>query len=103
MDGVSTPPPLEMALMSICSSTNHDFSNVFTAIRFLGIIRFAESYAVVGLIFKILQKTMPSLANKRAAHLDYTKKMIDARLARETDRSDFMTYVRTFGSLILVI
>jgi hypothetical protein len=36
---------------------------------------------------------MPSFAAKRAAHLEYTQKKIDARLARETDRSDFMTQV----------
>ncbi|EED22798.1 cytochrome P450, putative [Talaromyces stipitatus ATCC 10500] len=68
-------------------------ANVFSAIKFLGVIRFAETYLIVGLLLLLLQKSMPSLAKKRAAHLEYTKKMIDARLARETDRNDFMTYI----------
>lgn len=68
-----------------------NFSNVFSAIKFLGVIRFAETYLIVGLLLLLLQKLIPSFAAKRAAHLEYTKKMIDARIARETDRSDFMT------------
>lgn len=72
-------------------------SNVFSAIRFLGVIRFAETYLIVGLLFLLLQKLIPSFAAKRAAHLAYTKKMIDARLARETDRSDFMTQASILG------
>lgn len=68
-------------------------SNVFSAIKFLGVIRFAETYPVVGLLLLLLQKLIPSFAAKRATHLAYTKKMIDARLARETNRGDFMTQV----------
>ncbi|GAM34675.1 hypothetical protein TCE0_015f02400 [Talaromyces pinophilus] len=67
--------------------------NVFSAIAFLGVIRFAETYLIVALLFLLLQKFMPSFAAKRAAHLEYTQKKIDARLARETDRSDFMTQI----------
>lgn len=69
----------------------NDSSNVFSAIKFLGVIRFAETYPIIGLLLFSLQKLIPSFAAKRATHLEYTKKMIDARLARETDRSDFMT------------
>ncbi|OKL56912.1 hypothetical protein UA08_07745 [Talaromyces atroroseus] len=54
---------------------------VFTSIKLLGVFRFAEAYTVIGLSFFILQKLMPSISAKRAAHLAYTKERIDARIA----------------------
>jgi hypothetical protein len=35
----------------------------------------------------------PSFAAKRIAHLEFTRKKIDKRLNRETDRKDFLQYV----------
>lgn len=76
---------------------NSGIRNVFTAIKFLGIARFAETYFLVGLCFLLLQKLRPSLTAKRDAHYAYTKQRIDARIAQETDRRDFMTYVGIDG------
>ena len=68
--------------------------NFFEAIKFLGVIRFAAAYPVVGLLLQSLQLLKPSFAAKRLAHLEFTRKMIDQRLKRKTDRKDFLQYVK---------
>ncbi|KAM0806079.1 putative benzoate 4-monooxygenase cytochrome P450 [Usnea florida] len=74
--------------------------NVFESIKFLGAIRFAATYPVVGLLFKLLQFIMPAFAAKRAAHLAFTETKLDRRLDRKTNRKDFMTYARFFLSIL---
>ncbi|KAL8948520.1 MAG: hypothetical protein Q9222_005301 [Ikaeria aurantiellina] len=67
--------------------------NVFESIKFLGVIRFAATYPGAGLLLKSLQLVRPSLAAKRAAHMEFTSKKIERRLNLETDRKDFLTYI----------
>jgi hypothetical protein len=68
----------------------------------LGLIRFAATYPIVGLFFKLLQPIMPSFAAKRAAHLAFTEGKTNERLERETDRKDFMTYA-SFSSINTIL
>ena len=67
--------------------------NFFEGIKFLGVIRFAMAYPVVGVIFQILQRLKPSFAEKRLTHLAFTQKKVDERLNRITDRKDFLYYI----------
>ncbi|KAF2727369.1 putative benzoate 4-monooxygenase cytochrome P450 [Polyplosphaeria fusca] len=71
--------------------------NFFEGIKFLGVIRFAMAYPVVGLFFQLLQRLKPSFAEKRIAHLAFTKKKVDERLDRITDRKDFLQYILQGG------
>lgn len=70
-----------------------DRRNFFEAIKFLGFIRFAASYPLIGLIFQLIQRLIPSFAAKRRAHLEFTKRKVHERLTNETDRKDFLQYV----------
>lgn len=76
---------------------------MFESIKFLGAIRFAATYPVVGLLFKLLQFIMPSFAAKRAAHMAFTETKLDKRLDRKTNRKDFMTYAGFFSLVILIL
>lgn len=67
--------------------------NVFESIKFLGVMRFAATFPVAGGLFKVLQFVMPSIATKRAEHLNFTRIKTEERLKRETDRIDFLTYI----------
>ena len=76
---------------------------MFESIKFLGVIRFAATYPVLGLLFKLLQYIIPSFAAKRAAHMAFTETKLDKRLDRKTNRKDFMTYAGYFLSAILIL
>lgn len=74
-------------------TTDNAVSNLFEAIRFFGVIRFAAAYPILDLILKVLLKVMPSLTAKRNAHFLFTKEKIENRLQKKTDRKDFLSYV----------
>jgi hypothetical protein len=94
MDQVSRPLPLHQAPLTNFSR------NVFEAIKFLGVIRFAATYPTVGLLLKFLQTVMPSFSAKRAAHLEFTGTKIEKRLDQKTDRKDFISYASFCPSAI---
>ena len=61
--------------------------------KFLGILRYAAIYPLMGLALKVFKILMPSFEAKRIAHLEFTTTKIEKRLDLKTDRKDFMTYV----------
>ncbi|MCJ1352148.1 MAG: hypothetical protein MMC33_002132 [Icmadophila ericetorum] len=67
--------------------------NIFEGVKFIGVMRLADTYQMVGVLFKILQTAIPSIGAKRAAYLEFTRTKIESRLDRKTDRKDFMTYI----------
>ncbi|KAL8992647.1 MAG: hypothetical protein Q9169_006936 [Polycauliona sp. 2 TL-2023] len=67
--------------------------NIFEAIKYLGLFRFAALYPVVNLAFKLVPIVMPSLTARKEAHREFTKAKVEKRLDLKTDRKDFMAYV----------
>ena len=68
--------------------------NLFARIKFVAVLRFATTYPAIGIAFKVLQKIRPSLAANQAAHMEFTRIKVEKRLKQETDRKDFLSYVR---------
>ncbi|KAL8965071.1 MAG: hypothetical protein Q9197_006686 [Variospora fuerteventurae] len=67
--------------------------NMFQSIKFLGIMRFAAHYPAIDRVFKLLLSAIPSVADLRKSHFDFTRKNTESRLDRDTDRKDFTTYI----------
>ena len=68
--------------------------NVFESIKLLRLLRFVSSNPVLGIFLRALFLLMPSLRAKRDANLKFVQDKTEARFAQETDRKDFMSYVR---------
>lgn len=71
--------------------------NMFQSVKFLGIMRFAATYPMINRIFKFLVSSIPSMADKRKSHFEYTRKKTENRLDRQTDRKDFTTYILRYN------
>ena len=56
-------------------------------------MRLAATYPMIDRIFKFLLASIPFMAEKRKAHLEYTKMKTESRLNRQSDRHDFLSYV----------
>ena len=86
---------MDKVLHSLLGLLMHaEFSrNMFQSVKFLGIMRFAATYPMINQIFKFLMSSIPSMADKRKSHFEYTRKKTESRLDRQTDRKDFTTYV----------
>ena len=78
------------------------YRNIFEGVKFNGVMRLADTYQMVGVLFKILQTAIPSIGAKRAAYLEFTRTKIESRLDRKTDRKDFMTYASFSSSHNLI-
>lgn len=90
----------EVCFIASSSANVIDFNrNMFQSIKFLGIMRFAAHYPAIDHIFKLLLSAIPSVADLRKSHFDFTRKNTESRLDRDTDRKDFMTYVRLIPNL----
>ncbi|KAL8990514.1 MAG: hypothetical protein Q9177_000845 [Variospora cf. flavescens] len=97
MDG---PAAGKVDIMSWYNFTTFDIiGNMFQSIKFLGIMRFAAHYPAIDRVFKLLLSAIPSVADLRKSHFDFTRKNTESRLDRNTDRKDFTTYVRLIPNL----
>lgn len=57
-------------------------------------MRLAFTYPLYGLFFQLLMRLKPSFTAKRRAHMQFTKQKVDERLNRNTERKDFLQYVK---------
>ncbi|CAG8960480.1 hypothetical protein HYFRA_00008199 [Hymenoscyphus fraxineus] len=69
--------------------------NVFESIKMLGWIRLAFNYPAVGIVFSILQKVVPSFAQKREQHMKFTEERLRKRLNLNTARKDIVAYINS--------
>ena len=70
-------------------------TQIFQGLKFWRVLRFGNAYPLVGLLFKLLMATVPSVEATRDAFFKIPKAKVEKRLATKTDRKDFMSYVRT--------
>ncbi|TVY81603.1 Cytochrome P450 monooxygenase radP [Lachnellula suecica] len=75
------------------NGVDHSRRNVSESIKLLGLLRLAQNYPAIGVVFAILQKLMPSFAEKRKLHMKFTKDKVRKRLELKTDRNDLIAYV----------
>ena len=57
-------------------------------------MRFAATYPAIDRVFKYIVLSVPSMADKRKSHLDFTRKQTEKRLDNDVDRKDLTSYVR---------
>ena len=67
---------------------------MFNSVKFLSILSFAATYPAIDRIFKFMMWSVPSLADKRKSHFDFTRKQTEKRLDNDVDRKDVTSYVR---------
>lgn len=82
---------MEFHLLLVCADSSR---NMFQSIKFLGIMRLAAHYPIINQVLKFLMAAIPSMADKRKLHFDFTRKKTESRLDHRTDRHDFTTYVQ---------
>jgi cytochrome P450 len=73
--------------------------NLFTSIKFLGILRIAEIYKWVGAILHWMMETFPALQKSRDLHIKLTEEKTVSRMRSAPEREDFMTHVSVRASL----
>ena len=57
-------------------------------------MRFSRTYPGINLLYEAGMKYIPAFGKGKKAHLDYAAKKTANRLDTNTDRQDFMSYVR---------
>lgn len=67
---------------------------MFESVKFLSIMSFAATYPAIDRIFKFMMSSVPSMADKRKSHFDFTRKQTEKRLDNDVDRKDVTSYVR---------
>jgi cytochrome P450 len=79
---------------AIKSGEYHDWIvQIFQGLKFWRVLRFGNTYPVVGLFFKFLLAVVPSLEEARDSFFKLPKVKVEKRLAIKSDRKDFMSYV----------
>ena len=77
--------------------TNGEFhaciSNIFKGLKFVVLIRFAQAYSLVDIFLKLLFAMVPEIAEAQRSHVNFTAERTRKRLAADTQRKDFITYV----------
>ncbi|KAH8671738.1 putative benzoate 4-monooxygenase cytochrome P450 [Xylariales sp. PMI_506] len=68
-------------------------TDVFASIKIISVLRLKDTYPILGPIFAVLLTLVPSFGAKLQHHREFTKAKVEDRLARKTDRKDFMTYI----------
>lgn len=68
---------------------------IFQGLKFWRVLRLGNAYPLIGLFFKLLMATIPSVEAMRDSFFKIPKAKVERRLATKTDRKDFMSYVRT--------
>lgn len=67
--------------------------NLFTSIKFLGILRVAETYKWVGALLNWMMETFPALQKSRDLHIKLTRDKTVGRMQSAPEREDFLTHV----------
>ncbi|KAF2279248.1 cytochrome P450 monooxygenase-like protein [Westerdykella ornata] len=73
-------------------------ANLFASIKFLGILRVAETYKWVGRLMHCAMETFPAMQKSRDLHIKLTKDKTLGRMKTVTEREDFMTHVMKYPS-----
>ncbi|KAL8663419.1 MAG: hypothetical protein Q9168_008100 [Polycauliona sp. 1 TL-2023] len=80
-------------IMAYYNFTTFDIiGDIMQAIKFFGFIKTSAKYAVLRYALKLLEAVVPSIAESRARHFEFTKTRIEKRLEMETTRTDIMAY-----------
>ncbi|KAG7005995.1 cytochrome P450 monooxygenase [Physcia stellaris] len=71
--------------------------NMFESVKFLSVMSFAATYPAIDRIFKFMVLAVPSMADKRKSHFDFTRKQTEKRLDNDVDRKDVTSYILRFN------
>jgi hypothetical protein len=77
---------------------NYWIANIFGTLRFLRFFRILRAYPLIGFPVLLLIRLFPGISEARKKHLQYTEEKSSRRLDTETDRRDFMRFVRVLTS-----
>jgi cytochrome P450 len=69
-------------------------ANVFKSLKLSRWLRVGGRYPLILRLFKTSAQLMPIVRKSRQTHTDYTTEKVKRRLNTNTDRKDFMSYVR---------
>ena len=68
-------------------------ANMFKGVKLVPFVKLFTQYPIIGLPFFLMTKLFPQILAARAKHDNYTMEKTAKRLAKETDRKDFMRSV----------
>ncbi len=90
---------------SFDSLKNEDYNswiaNLFNMLRVGSILGVIRAYPMIGQPLRMLVKSMPRVVRARDRHVNYTKEKTARRLAKKTDRKDFIRYMKIILSIEL--
>jgi hypothetical protein len=69
-------------------------SNIFGSVKFVRLIRVMLAYPVIGIPILLTLMKVTNIQKSRLEHIKYTRDKTLRRLDTDTDRKDFMRYVR---------
>ncbi|KAL9068553.1 MAG: hypothetical protein Q9161_006098 [Pseudevernia consocians] len=71
--------------------------NTFRSIKFLSIRAIGRAYLIVGAVMSCAFKLFPKFGEARRRHREYTRVVLEKRLATKGEKKDFLSYVDEKG------
>ncbi|TEY40875.1 hypothetical protein BOTCAL_0416g00060 [Botryotinia calthae] len=78
-------------------SYHYWIEQILVGLKFVIVIRFAQAYPLFRIILALLINLVPGVKKQKQVHMAYTINKLEARLRKNTDRKDFISYVRNIS------
>ncbi|KAF7933513.1 uncharacterized protein EAE98_003222 [Botrytis deweyae] len=74
-------------------SYHYWIEQILVGLKFVVVIRFAQAYPLFRIILALLMNLIPGVEKQKQGHMAYTIDKLEARLRKNTDRKDFISYI----------
>ncbi|KAF7889627.1 uncharacterized protein EAF02_002042 [Botrytis sinoallii] len=73
-------------------SYHYWIEQILVGLKFVVVIRFAQAYPLFRIILALLMNLIPGVKKQKQVHMAYTIDKLEARLRKNTDQKDFISY-----------
>lgn len=81
---------------------HHWITSIFEGLKFWRILRFGNTYPLLGFVMHFLMKAVPAIAKERDSFFKLPSVKVEKRMQDQTKRNDIMTYVRLLSRISLL-